>query len=411
MLPLHNLTYLFPLGAKEKHRWEPHKDILDGGTYYRFTGPPPAEDEVLAYIGNGGVFASTGYSAGGYVDRAVKEFVDSLGGLEHRVVGVNKRIAGPHGSGPGGRIRCGDDWIPSDALVICKRPTDRPVIDPRNTVYHVGVSGGKDSQTVLLWMVKDSGVRKQDIVATFADTKNEHEWTYTHLDLLRERVHPIIELEPDYGFDDLALKKRRFPSTKARFCTDWLKIRPSNKFLKEQAATGKTVIAVSGVRADESFERSTIKEWEWDGNALCWRWSPLIRWTWDDVVAYNQKHGLPLNPLYALGAQRVGCFPCIMSRKAEIRMIALKFPERIDQIRRLEQEFEARFGRYSSFFPAKTVPERFRSKPYQMPDGSWVKVATIDDVVKWSMTGNRAQGSYLDDEPEPEAKCNSGYCE
>lgn len=101
-----------------------------------------------------------------------------------------------------------------------------------------------------------------------------------------------------------------------------------------------------------------------------------------------------------------------MSRKNEIRAIALNFPERIDEIERAEQRFETEQGRYSSFFPPNAIPKRFRSKPHVCIDGREMNVATIRDVVKWSMSGKRAKGSYLDDkQPSEKITCQSGFCE
>lgn len=39
--------------------------------------------------------------------------------------------------------------------------------DDDSTVYHVGISGGKDSTAALLWLVHESGVPKHRINATF----------------------------------------------------------------------------------------------------------------------------------------------------------------------------------------------------------------------------------------------------
>lgn len=300
--------------------------------------------------------------------------------------------------------------------------TAPPAITER-TIWHVGVSGGKDSAAALIWLVKESGIPIQKIRATFCNIGNDHEWTIRHVQLLSELVHHIETVYPDFGdldtdragerldFFTLALFKRRFPSTKARFCTEFLKIFTTLRQIQLLKYQGFDVIAVSGVRGDESDDRSKLSEWDYSGNLFCYNWRPLIKWTLDDVKAIHAKYNIPLNPLYEIGAQRVGCWPCIMSRKAEIRTIALKFPERIDEIRAKEQEFEKLYGRYSSFFPASSVPERFRSKPCQMEDGTWMNVATIDDVVKWSMTGDRAQGSYLDESVKEGTGCNSGYCE
>ena len=96
-------------------------------------------------------------------------------------------------------------------------------------------------------------------------------------------------------------------------------------------------IAVTGVRAAESRKRSTYPEWEWWDKADCEQWRPLLRWTDQDVVDIHKRHGVPPNPLYLRGASRVGCWPCIHSRKSEIRNIADTDPERIDLMQQLEE--------------------------------------------------------------------------
>lgn len=276
--------------------------------------------------------------------------------------------------------------------------------------WHVGVSGGKDSSAALLYMVKDSGIPQERILASWCDIGNDHEATKAHVAWLASNIHPIETIYPEIGFFDLAMSRHRFPSTCARFCTEELKIIPTAEHLLRLRLSGKRIISVSGVRADESADRAGLPEWDFSGNLFCWNWRPLLNWTTQAVFDYHAHHGVPLNPLYALGAQRVGCWPCVMSRKEEIRIIALKNPDRIDQIETMESEFVKRYGRFSSFFPATMVPERFRSLPITTADGRRMNIATIRDVVKWSMTGKRAQGHWADSEPSPRS-CNSGYCE
>lgn len=291
-------------------------------------------------------------------------------------------------------------------------PMTRPAwADNANVRYVVGVSGGKDSSAVLLYLLYVLNIPSDRIIVTFCDTGNEHAWTYAHIKYIHKHVHPVITLMPELDYFALALDKRRFPSAMARFCTEFLKIMPSQDFIQSCKYRGFDVITVSGVRADESEDRKNKPEWDYSGTLLCVSWRPLISWTLADVLAIHTQFNVPLNPLYALGAQRVGCWPCIMSRKEEIRTIALKFPERIDQIRKAEQEFETRYGRYSSFFAMDKVPERFRTKPFQLDDGTWINVCTIDDVVKWSLTGDKAQGSWEDEPVKEKVNCNSGFCE
>lgn len=289
-------------------------------------------------------------------------------------------------------------------------PMARPAIRP-NTIFHVGVSGGKDSTAALLFMLHESGYGPERIKASFCDTGNEHEWTYAHVERIGLTVHPVETIKPDLGFFELAHKKKRFPSSQRRFCTQHLKIYPSQKHIERMRFYGLDVIAVSGVRSDESEDRRDLPEWGWSATLGCPQWRPLIRWTIDDVMAIHARHGVPLNPLYALGAQRVGCWPCIMSRKSEIRTIALKFPERIAQIREVEEAFERDYGRYSSFFSRNAVPERFRSKAHTTPEGETMMVPTINDVVRWALTGDRAQGAWDTNPEKAGTSCQSGFCE
>lgn len=292
---------------------------------------------------------------------------------------------------------------------LISAPLEPPKID-ESTFFHVGVSGGKDSAAALLWMRYESGIAPERILATWCDIGNDHEWTREHVSLLSRTVHPVETIYPEFDFFTLARIRRRFPSACARFCTEELKIIPTAQHLLKLKLSGKKIISVSGVRADESEDRSKLDEWDFSGNLLCYQWRPLIRWTLADVLAIHERQNVPMNPLYALGAKRVGCWPCIMSNKEEIRTIALRFPERIDEIRAAERGFLSEFGRYSSFFASDVVPPRFRSMPFTCKDGREVNVATIDDVVRWSMTGKRARGHYTDEAPKP-ISCNSGYCE
>lgn len=263
-------------------------------------------------------------------------------------------------------------------------------------IYHVGISGGKDSTALLLWMVYESGIPREQIICSFCDTQNEAPETYEHIVMLSTKIFPVQWLETE-GFIQLAKRKGRFPSTKARFCTQELKLLPTKAFLEDLSEQYEEVIPVSGVRRAESVERSSLNEW---GDPLesyfgLKEWRPLIAWTLQDVLTIHAKYGVPLNPLYGMGATRVGCFPCINSNKREMRLLATSFPQRIEQIREWEKDFDNLNG-ISTFFPRNKVPARFRSKPIQTAKGKPMKVCTIDDVVAWAKSGWRARGTAPD---------------
>lgn len=267
------------------------------------------------------------------------------------------------------------------------------MIEP-GTIYHVGVSGGKDSTALLLWAVYESGIPRNQLVASFCDTKNEAECTYEHIRMLNEKVFPIETIETE-GFFELAKRKKRFPSTKARFCTQELKLKPTKAYIEKLSERGE-VISLSGVRRGESFERSKLPEW---GSPLesyfgIREWRPLVDWSLKDVLAIHERYSIPLNPLYGLGARRVGCFPCVMSVKEEIFAAQKYFPETIEKL----QEWEDEIG--STVFAPNMTPKRFHSRSVTKKDGQSVSVNTVDDVVRWSKTGKRARGEREDLPPQ-----------
>lgn len=279
----------------------------------------------------------------------------------------------------------------------------------KGRLYHVGVSGGKESTALLLWAVHESGYPLDRIQATFCNTHNENPVTYDHVRMLSEKVHPILWLEPERGFVELAQFKKRFPSSQARFCTEELKLKPTRLHLDKLYNEGFDVVVLSGERRGESLERSKLEPYDLHPFFGLPAFKPLLDWTITDVWAIHDKYGIPKNPLYDEGASRVGCFPCIMSRKREIRMAAEKYPETIDAIREVENNFPNKNG-FSSFFARKITPERFRTREIVTADGEKMMVPSIDDVVRWSKTGKGAK-AYEPHADEQVGSCQSGMCE
>ena len=276
-------------------------------------------------------------------------------------------------------------------------------------VYHIGISGGKDSQALLLWAKHESGLPHDKLHASFCDTGNEHDLTYAHIKMMADTIHPITTIKPPLDFYELAKKKGRFPSTKARFCTQQLKIYPTQKHVMQFQQDNKEVVLLSGVRAGESAARAALPELEWDEYYACDMYRPLLQWSVDDVWAILAKYNSQRNPLYEYGARRVGCFPCIMSNKLELRTIAKHFPERIDMIRKAELE-TGKNG--STFFSRNKTPAQFRSLTITNKAGEQMLVPTIDDVVQWSKTGSYRPRQYeMDLDDLAQCSSNLGACE
>lgn len=280
-------------------------------------------------------------------------------------------------------------------------------------INHIGVSGGKDSTALLLWAVHESGYDIESLRVTFADTGNEHDITYEYVNYLSENVHPVEWLKPPLDFYQLVAKKKRFPSSRARFCTQDLKMKPCRAYIYRLMDEGHEVLLHTGIRASESAARAALPERELDTYYGVPVYRPLLRWSIDDVWAIHEKYGIKRNPLYAKGFRRVGCAPCIMCKKEEIRMIADQFPERIDMIRNAENSSK-RDGGFSSFFAADKVTSLHRSRTWTDKNGKEYQICSIDDVVRWSRTSHGGQQYRLgfEEEEEPLA-CSviSGACE
>lgn len=311
---------------------------------------------------------------------------------------------------------------------------------------HCGISGGKDSTALLLWLVNESGLPYDRLDVTFCDTGNEDPFTYAFIELLQREVFPIDTIRPQRDFWELARHKKRFPSTKARFCTQFLKVIPTRAHVRS-LLEAHSVLVLNGVRRSEghnSNNRARAEEWEyaWEDWGT-WVHRPIvdksIEWVWemhkkylklDDVlrIVYGDPtmsderkaelvdkmiaRGIPDNPLYTMGASRVGCFPCVMSRKGEVRSMNFWRPERIDYIEAKELEVgEANSSGISTFFPRGYIPLRLNSKTVTIKDKDYT-VPTIRDVVDWSKTarGGKQYDMELDDAPA--STCDiGGLCE
>lgn len=171
------------------------------------------------------------------------------------------------------------------------------------------------------------------------------------------RIDRAIELMHPTGnpFLDMCMLKGRFPSTKARFCTEQLKTFPMMFQVIfpaiKKAGSGCRVISLQGTRWEESTARSKLpKINRCDTGAVIHR--PLLSWTHDDVFAIHKRHNIQPNPLYLEGFGRVGCFPCVMCQKGEIGEMARRYPEHVQRVAEWEQIVSSVSRRgIGTFFP------------------------------------------------------------
>jgi 3'-phosphoadenosine 5'-phosphosulfate sulfotransferase (PAPS reductase)/FAD synthetase len=276
------------------------------------------------------------------------------------------------------------------------------------------VSGGKDSTALCLWL-QEQGLAYR---AVHMDTGWEHPETDRYIrEVLDPAIGPIEWIRPQRTMVELIRHKGMFPARSVRFCTEQMKVVPIISWLEEEYP-GQRLFNAVGIRADESQARGRLSEWQDVGWVIIWR--PLLQWTKQDVIDIHARHEVPPNPLYLMGASRVGCWPCIFARKAEIRLVAATDPGRIDLIRALEAEVyemaRQRYAERGETFESLgyTVPSFFALKKWVEVDGEHVRknvCSPIDEVVQWARTTRGGRQYDLLDEPDRSGCLRWGLCD
>ena len=200
--------------------------------------------------------------------------------------------------------------------------------------FHVGFSGGKDSQ-VLLELVKMAGVKFR---AVYNVTTNDPP----------ENVYFIREHYSEVNFENNGggnlykmIERKGMPTIHHRWCCE---------LFKEGAGAGSVVL--TGVRAEESRKRagynevdikSTRKEHQQRAEPYtiegieaarhqCIKGKdkvmiyPMLEWTTTDVWVFIASRGLPVNPCYEISG-RVGCMFCPFASREQIEYYERRYPQ------------------------------------------------------------------------------------
>lgn len=69
-------------------------------------------------------------------------------------------------------------------------------------------------------------------------------------------------------------------------------------------------IWITGLRSEQSENRSDMEIVEWDANNNVIKFNPLIHWTYEDVLTYLKENRVPDSPLHRKGFISIGCAPC-----------------------------------------------------------------------------------------------------
>lgn len=263
----------------------------------------------------------------------------------------------------------------------------------------VSISGGKDSTAMGLYLIENEFHKTNELSFVYADTGWEHPEVYEYLEKV---VAPLFGKygefhylrNPKYpnGMVDMVRKNQSFPTRIARFCTRELKIAPIKLHIKALVEQGLNPINVVGIRAQESHRRSLMDEYDEGGPIGCDTWRPLIKFLLADVVDIHSKHGMVPCSLYYKKenpVKRVGCWPCVMSSKTEIRAFAEDDQGHLEAIRQLEKEIEP-LVQIKAMKNAKKLNKEY--DPEVVLGGTFFEAkkkpfgSKIDDALDWAIT-------------------------
>jgi phosphoadenosine phosphosulfate reductase len=67
---------------------------------------------------------------------------------------------------------------------------------------------------------------------------------------------------------------------------------------------------ISGIRADQSDNRSQMEQLEFDDSKKLFKFYPLFDWTFEQVKTFIKDNEIPYNVLHDKGFVSIGCQPC-----------------------------------------------------------------------------------------------------
>ena len=143
---------------------------------------------------------------------------------------------------------------------------------------------------------------------------------YLHTGLLFEETRTLIDrIRERYAIEPIAVRPRLSLAEQAELYGDALwernpdlccklrKVEPQERFLESYDAW------ISGIRRDQTNERSLTPVIAWDDKFGLIKVSPFARWTEEMVWRYVRARDLPYNELHDRQYPSIGCIPCTRS--------------------------------------------------------------------------------------------------
>jgi phosphoadenosine phosphosulfate reductase len=142
----------------------------------------------------------------------------------------------------------------------------------------------------------DTGRLFQETYDVFALTKQQYAIDIKTYFPDRARVEELLlKKGPNSFYDSVENRKE---------CCFIRKVEPLQRALKDAK------VWVTGVRAEQSTNRTTMQMVEWDDQHQVIKYNPLLNWAAAEVDEIIEKNKVPVNSLHKKGYPSIGCAPC-----------------------------------------------------------------------------------------------------
>jgi len=165
---------------------------------------------------------------------------------------------------------------------------------------------GMEDQVITHWI----GQSNLKISIFTLDTGRLFQETYDLLDLTRKKYKLNIQVYfPEQKAVEQLVKEKGpnsfFESVENRKeCCYIRKVMPLERALQGAA------VWITGIRADQSSNRTQMNLVEWDEKYQLVKYNPLLKWTLPQVEQFIEDNRIPVNTLHKKGYPSIGCAPC-----------------------------------------------------------------------------------------------------
>lgn len=142
----------------------------------------------------------------------------------------------------------------------------------------------------------DTGRLFEETYKTLQRTNNRYDAKLEVIFPKHEAVEKLLNEKGPYSFYESVENRKE--------CCYVRKVEPLNRALKG------VKIWITGIRAEQSANRTQMEAVEWDESYQLFKFHPLLNWNFEQVKTYVKTNNIPYNPLHDKGFVSIGCAPC-----------------------------------------------------------------------------------------------------